>query len=187
MPPGAMSRIYVNEIPLADRIRRLGWEVVWFFLFRPTPRWLFNGWRLLLLRSFGARIGAGCRVLPTCRIWAPWNLEMGNYSALGEGVDCYTMDRIVVGDYVTVSQRAFLCTGTHDISKRALPLTTRPIRIHDHAWICAEAFIGPGVSIGRGSVVAARAVVRKDCGEWVIVEGNPAVATRLRVLDEPTP
>lgn len=180
-----MSRIYVNEIPLGNKILRFGWEVVWLLFFRPTPRWFFNGWRLLLLRSFGARIGAGCRVLPSCRIWAPWNLEMGNYSVLGDGVDCYTMDKIFVGDYVTVSQRAFLCTGTHDIRKRAMPLVTRPIRIHDYAWICAEAFVGPGVTIGEGSVVAARAVVKRDCGDWMVSEGNPAVGIRRRVLDQP--
>ena len=180
-----MSRLYVDDIPLGNKALRLCWKMVWLILFRPTPRWLLNGWRISLLRVFGAKVGIGCRVLPSCRIWAPWHLTMGDYSVLADGVDCYAMDRIVIGNYVTVSQRAFLCTGSHDIKKLALPLVTRPIQIHDHAWICAEAFIGPGVTIGRGSVVAARAVVKKDCGEWLLLEGNPAIHTKSRSLDEP--
>ena len=79
---------------------------------------------------------------------------MGQYSALGSDVDCYSVDKIHIGSRVTISQRAFLCTGSHDINSLALPLTSQPIKIEDYAWVCAEAFIGPGVKIGHSSVVS---------------------------------
>lgn len=175
---------YVNRLSLRNKLGRLLWGFVWFVFFRPTPRWALNGWRLFLLQMFGAQIGEGSRVLPSCRIWAPWNLKMGRYSVLGDDVDCYTMAKITIGDHVSISQRAFLCTGSHDISSIALPLTTNPIEIADYVWVCADAFVGPGCRIGTGSVVAARAVCVRQVAEWVVVAGNPAQVVGVRQVSE---
>lgn len=173
---------YVDNIPKSQKLIRLLWEIVFLFFFRPTPRWVLNNWRILLLRLFGAKIGVGCRVSPSCRVWAPWNLVMGDYSVLGDGVDCYTMNKISIGSKVAVSQRAFICCGSHDISQLTRPLITKPIFIRDHAWICSESFIGPGVDVGEGAVVAARAVVVHDVDEYSVVGGNPAIVIKNRVL-----
>ena len=64
-----------------------------------------------------------------------------------------------------------------------LPLLTPPIRVDDQAWICADAFVGPGVTIGEGAIVGARGVAVKDVGPWDIVAGNPARFVKKRVLD----
>lgn len=168
------ERLYVDEMPRHLKIRRLVWGIVYFFFFRPTPRFALGKWRLFLLRAFGAKIGKGCRVAPTCFVWAPWNLTMGTFACLADGVDCYTQSKIEMGDYSTVSQRAFLCTASHDISSLERPLFSKPIIISAHAWVCAEAFIGPGVTVGEGSVVGARAVLMRDAQPWSIMAGNPS-------------
>ncbi len=103
-------------------------------------------------------------------------------STLADGVDCYCVDRIEVGPEVTVSQRAFLCTASHDLEDPARRLTTKPIRLEQASWVFAEAFIGPGVTVGEGAVVAARAVVVKDVAPWTVVGGNPARVIKPRRL-----
>ncbi|MDO9439151.1 putative colanic acid biosynthesis acetyltransferase [Hydrogenophaga sp.] len=173
---------YRNKFSNASKLRRFAWEVVWLLAFRPTPRWALHGWRRLLLRAFGARIGAGCRIAPSCRVWAPWNLEMGAYSALGDGVDCYSMDRITIGSKVAVSQRSFLCAGSHDVSSLSRPLVTGPIVIEDHVWIAAESMVHPNVVIQEGTVVGARSVVLKDLPPWSVCVGHPCRKVRDRVL-----
>ncbi|WP_305891074.1 putative colanic acid biosynthesis acetyltransferase [Methylomonas rosea] len=175
---------YVDNLSKKNKLIRLVWTTVWWLLFRPTPRWCLNAWRIFLLRIFGAKIGVGNRVAPSCFVWAPWNLEMGDYSVLADDVDCYSMDRISIGSKVAVSQRTFLCAGTHDISSLLRPLVTKPITIGNHVWICAEAFIAPGVNIGNGSIVGARAVVTKNVSEWIVVAGNPATFIKARQVNE---
>ncbi|WP_082880755.1 putative colanic acid biosynthesis acetyltransferase [Methylomonas sp. DH-1] len=171
---------YVDTLSRRSKLQRLIWTIVWWLFFRTTPRWCMNSWRIFLLKVFGAKLGVGNKVAPSCFVWAPWNLEMGDYSVLAEGVDCYSMDRIHIGSKVAVSQRSFLCTGTHDISSLRRPLITKPIHIGNHAWICAEAFIAPGVSVGEGGIVGARAVVTKNVEAWSVVAGNPAVFVKDR-------
>ena len=173
---------YVDTIPRREKFRRLLWELVSTLLFRTTPRWALHGWRRFLLRSFGAKIGPGCRISPSCRVWAPWNLTMGELSVLGDDVDCYTMDRITIGSKVAVSQRAFLCTGSHDVSSLRRPLVTEPIVIGDHCWIAAEAMVMPGVRIGEGAVIGARSLVTKDQPAWTICGGSPCRPIRVREI-----
>ena len=99
---------------------------------------------------------------------------MGVYACLGDGVDCYSVDRITLGDYATISQRSFICTASHDIGTLERQLFSKPITIESHAWVGAEAFVGPGAKIGEGAVVGARAVVTGDVHPWTVVVGNPA-------------
>jgi putative colanic acid biosynthesis acetyltransferase WcaF len=141
-----------------------------------------DGWRRFLLRCFGAQIGTGARILPSARIWAPWNLAMGEYACLSEFVDCYCVDRIRVGAHATVSQYAFLCTASHDIQDPHMRLIKAPITIGDGAWVCAGAYVGMGITIGEGAVAAARAVVVKDVPPWTVVGGNPARFIKRREL-----
>jgi putative colanic acid biosynthesis acetyltransferase WcaF len=177
---------YANNISKKTQLGRLIWALVYGLFFRSTPRWCLHGWRRFLLRLFGATIGEGSKVDPSCRIWAPWNLSIGSYTALAEGVDCYTVDRIEIGSKVAVSQRAFLCTASHDISSLRRPLTHAPIRIADHAWVCAQAIIYPGISLGEGAVVAAGSIVTKDVNAWEVVGGNPAKLIKSRNISEHT-
>lgn len=168
-----------SEHSVGNRAARAVWGVVRILLFRPTPRPL-HAWRRLLLRCFGARIGRGVRVYASAKVWAPWNLTMGDFSVLGDDVDCYTVDQIEIGAHAVVSQYAHLCAATHDIDRPHFPLVTKPIRIGARAWIASGAFVGPGVTVGEGAVVGARSVVVKDIPPRAVVAGNPARLLRMR-------
>ena len=175
-----------HHLSLANKLARSVWQVVWLLLYRPTPR-LFHPWRCLLLRLFGAKLGRAVHPYPSARIWAPWNLEMGDHACLSEGVDCYCVAPIRIGAQTTVSQYSFLCTASHDYTRADMPLVTAPITIGERAWITADVFVGPGVTIGDGAVVTARSSVFTDIPPWVVARGNPAVPVKARVLQGDQP
>lgn len=169
---------------LSNRMLRALWGMVYLLLFRISPR-PFHAWRVLLLRMFGAKIGRGCHVYPRVKVWAPWNLVLGSYVGVADDVTLYCMDKISVGDYAVISQGAHLCGGTHDYNSRNFQLVAKPIVIGIHAWVCAEAFIHPGVTVPDGAVVGARAVVARSLPEpWAVYAGNPCrqMSTRQRHL-----
>jgi putative colanic acid biosynthesis acetyltransferase WcaF len=129
---------------------------------------------LRLLRRFGAQVGRHVHIHPTARIFIPWDLSIGDWSSVGFDALLYNLGPLKIGQRVTISQRAHLCGGTHDHRDPTMPLIKSPITIEDDAWVCADAFLGPGVNIGEGAVVAARAVVVKDVVSSSVVGGNPA-------------
>jgi len=159
-------------------IRRVIWGGV-YPLFRFSPRTFF-WWRRIILKSQGAVIGRKVHIYNTAKIYFPWNLEIGDWSSIGEHAYIYNLGRIRIGSKTTISQRAHLCAGSHDYTDPALPLLTPEIVIGDQAWIAADAFVGPGVTVGEGAVIGARAVVCKDVDPWVVVAGNPAKVIKTR-------
>lgn len=175
---------YRNRHSKRSKIARALWFVVWLFLFRPTisRSRFFIAWRNRLLLLFGAKIGCRSVVMSSCRIWQPWQLEMGNYSCLGERVDCYSVDRIVIGNRVVVSDGAYLCGASHDITSPTMELIHKPIILGDDSWVAARAIILPGVTVGEGAVVGAGSVVTRDVAPWTVVAGNPAREIKKRVL-----
>jgi len=150
-------------------------------LFRFSPRRCF-GWRRFLLRCFGAKIGRSVHIYPSATIYFPWNLQAGDESAIGEQALIYNLGRVTLGPRVTISHRAHLCAGTHDHTKPDFPLLRSPIAIGSEAWICADAFVGPGVTVGEGAIVGARAVAMKDVKPRSIVVGNPARESKKREI-----
>ncbi len=190
MAESSSSRIRVDREAcpsphsLVNKAGRLLWQAAWWLLFRPVP-WFWHAPRRFLLRLFGARVGRGAQIMPSVHIWAPWNISIGDHAAVSHGVDLYSVDHIEIGAHATVSQRAFLCTATHDIDHLHMPLTSAPIRIGDGAWVCAEAYLHPGVSVGTDAVVGVRAVVLHDVASGQVVGGNPAKFLRLRKVPDP--
>lgn len=169
-------RPYSNK----EYILRLMWSAVRPF-FRFSPRVCF-GWRRLLLRMFGAQVGARANVYPTAHIYLPWNLKLGADSSIGEWVLIYNLGLVSIGDRATISHRAHICAGSHDYGNPSLPLLRLPIDIGSQAWICADAFIGPGRKVGNGAIVGAAAVVFNDVPPWQIVVGNPAKVIKARFI-----
>src|SRR5260221_1491071 len=172
----------LNRLSLANRVGRSLWQVAWLLLFRPTPR-ILHPWRCFLLRMFGAKLGHAVHPYPSARIWAPWNLEMGADGCLSEEVDCYCVDKIRIGAHSPVSQYSFLCSASHDYNQEAMPLVVAPITIGERVWIAADVFVGPGVTIGDGTVVTARSSVFSDLPSWIVARGNPAVVVRPRSFE----
>ncbi len=189
MADTASSRIRVNRAACpsphssANKVARLLWQAVWLLLFRPSP-WFWHAPRRALLRLFGAQVGRGAQIMPSAKIWAPWNLALGDYATIGAGVDVYSVGRIEIGAHATVSQRAFLCTATHDVDHPNMPLVVAPVKIGAGAWVCAEAYVHPGVEIGTDAVAGVRAVVLHDVPPGQIVGGNPAKFLRMRNLEK---
>jgi putative colanic acid biosynthesis acetyltransferase WcaF len=151
---------------------RFLWSLV-CVLFRGSPR-VFWTWRASLLRLFGAQIGRDVHICPSVRIAVPWNLCVGDYTAIGDRVIIYNLGAAWIGPRVTISQGSHLCGGTHDYRQPSLPLMKSPIRVGEGAWICADAFIGPNVTVGEYAIVGARAVAMRDVPPCTIVAGNPA-------------
>lgn len=166
-----------------DQLRRILWALA-TPLFRCSPRICF-GWRSFLLRLFGARVGRGTHIYNSAVICMPWNLTIGDQSCIGEWALVYSLGPVTIGSRTTISQRVHLCAGTHDYADPTLPLLKPPITIGDQAWICADAFVGPGVTVGAGAVVGARAVATRDVAPWVVVAGNPAREIKKRELRRP--
>lgn len=164
---------------LRNRLYRLAWMTTWRLLASWTPPQL-HGWRRLLLRLFGARIAPTAGIYPSARIWSPANLEMGAFAAIGPRVQVYSMARITLAPYALASQGAFLCAGTHDVDDSNFQLLARPITLGFRSWVAAEAFVGPGVTIGEGAVLGARACAVRDLAPYTIYGGNPARALRER-------
>ncbi len=167
------------SFPFRHRLLRLAWGVTWALLASWTPP-LLHRWRVLLINLFGGNVDPSCFVYGSVRIWYPPYLTMARSATLGPKVDCYTMDRIEIGAYAVVSQRTFLCTGTHDIHNASFQIGARPIRIGANAWIAAEAFVGPGVTVGEGAVLGARGAAFRNLEPWTVYQGNPAVAKTAR-------
>lgn len=187
MTPRDLSR-YANRLGWRNKLARAAWGVVWWLLFRPSPR-PAHAWRRAVLRAFGATIGRGVLVYPDVKIWAPWNLRALDQCWIGDGVDCYNVGMVEIGPDAVVSQRAFLCTASHDHRDPAFPLVTAPISIGRGAWVAAEAFVAPGVRVGDGAVVGARACVFRDVEPGTVVGGNPArvIGRRDRPTDQGGP
>jgi putative colanic acid biosynthesis acetyltransferase WcaF len=164
--------------------KEIAGRLLWGFvrpLFYFSPRTFF-GWRRFLLRLFGAKVGKDVHVYNSSTIYIPWNLEIGDWSCISEQVYVYNLGKIKIGSRTTISHRAHICAGTHDYTDETLPLLKPPITIADNVWICADSFIGPGVTIEEGAVIGARAVVMKDVEPWAVVAGNPAKTIKKRRL-----
>jgi putative colanic acid biosynthesis acetyltransferase WcaF len=106
-----------------------------------------------VLRWFGAKIGEGVVIRGRVNITFPWKLEIGDHVWIGDEVLVLSLDRVVIGSNVCISQRAFLCTGSHDFRKVTFDLITEPIVIGNGCWIAAGAFIGPGAVVPAGTMV----------------------------------
>jgi putative colanic acid biosynthesis acetyltransferase WcaF len=168
----AVANRAARKYSRAEQLRRVAWGAGQW-LIRLSPRPCF-GWRRLILRLFGAEVGEQVHVYPSAHLFMPWNVQIGDWSALGDDVFVYSLGKVRIGKNVTLSYRTHVCAGSHDLEDPSMPLLKPPVRIEDAAWIGTDAFIGPGVTVGHGAIVGARAVVVKDVEPFDVVAGNPA-------------
>jgi putative colanic acid biosynthesis acetyltransferase WcaF len=97
------------------------WWLVQGTFFRMSPQFMY-GFRRFLLRLFGAKIGKKVIIRPTVRITYPWKVSIGNYSMVGDDVVLYSLGDIEIGDNVVISQKSYLCTGSHDYLQIDFPI-----------------------------------------------------------------
>lgn len=164
----------------ASRLKELLWLATSAVL---VGGWLpGSGWRVRLLRLFGARIGRGVVVKPGVRVKFPWRLVVGDHCWIGEDAWIDNLAEVRLGDYACLSQAAYLCTGSHDWSREGFDLVTAPIRVESHAWVCARATLAPGSVLREGAVLGLGSVGRGELAPWTVHSGRPAAPLRARVV-----
>ena len=173
------SKIDSSSFSVANRLIRVFWALFYTILFRFSPISIFR-WRILILKIFGCQVEWNSRVYPSAKIWLPSNLVVGKNSTIGPGVNVYNQGLITIGQEVIISQGSHLCASTHDYNDPLHPLVLKPIVIEDHVWVCADAFVGPGVTLAQGTVVGARAAIFKNSQPWSVYSGNPAQLIKQR-------
>lgn len=175
----------LGSTSIKDKISRAVWSLAWLIFVRPFCLPIFRQWRNIIFRLFGANIHQTALIYSSARVWAPWNLTMGEGSRIGPHAIIYNVAPIYVGKYTVVSQYAFLCTASHvtdEVKDGLTPLVVSSIRVCDYAWIAASAYVHMGCSIGEGAIVGAASAVFHPVEPWSIVGGNPARFIKKRKI-----
>jgi len=161
---------------LLGKIRLGLWFLVQHMFFKaPVFPSKFRGH---LLRVFGASVGSGVLIRRGVRVHFPWNLEIGNDCWIGEEVWFINHDKVAIGSNVCISQRSIICSGSHDYRSVSLEYAHKPIAIKDGAWVCLDAKVLSGVTIGECSVVSAGEIVHTSLPDHSILVGG-----QVRQLD----
>lgn len=178
----------INKIKLPKNFRGRNafivqlWWIIQGTFFRMSPQFMY-GFRRFLLRLFGAKIGKKVLIRPTVRTTYPWKVVIGNYSMVGDDVVLYSLGDIEIGENAVISQKSYLCTGSHDYLKTDFPLFTKKITIESECWLAADVFVAPGVTIGKGTVVGSRSSVYSNLPANKVCIGNPAKVKRNRISE----
>jgi len=159
------------------------WWLVQALFFSTTPQFMY-GWRRFLLKCFGAKIGKNVIIRPSAKFTYPWKIKIGDYSWIGDDVVLYSLGEIEIGAHTVVSQKSYLCTGSHDYTKNNFPIYSKKIIIKDECWLATDVFVSPGVTIGRGTVVGARSTVIKDLNSNSVYVGSPVKFIKNRKIAE---
>jgi putative colanic acid biosynthesis acetyltransferase WcaF len=139
------------------------------------------GWRRFLLRCFGAKVGKKAILRPSVQITYPWKVKIGDYSWIGDDVVLYSLGEIEIGSNSVISQRGYLCTGSHDYSSKNFEINAQKIIIGSRCWLATDVYVAPSVSIGDGTVVGARSSVFKSLPSNKICFGSPAKPVKDRI------
>lgn len=179
-----MQKLDRFKLPIDFRGRNAisvqAWWLIHASLFSWSPQALYK-FRRFLLKIFGAKIGSNVLIRPSAKITYPWKVSIGHNSWIGDDVVLYSLGEIKIGNDVVVSQKSYLCTGSHDYTKTSFDIWQKPIVIEDGAWVSTDVYIGPGVTIGKGAVIGARSSVFKDMPSGMVCIGNPAKPVKPRI------
>lgn len=183
MKNGCQTDGYSSPWPKGQAILIRVWEVVWALFVRWLPK-PFYRWHVLLLKMFGCKIHGHVFIAPSCRIYAPWLLEMGEHSCMGARSEIYDLGPVKIGERTTIAQYAYICNGTHELSNPNLPLLVGDVEIGDDVFVGAKAIILPGLKLANGCVVGAGSVLTKNTESFRIYAGNPARYIKDRVYSK---
>ncbi|HEX3799021.1 MAG TPA: WcaF family extracellular polysaccharide biosynthesis acetyltransferase [Verrucomicrobiae bacterium] len=162
-----------------SKIVEAAWHLLKCFLFL-TPLPVPSALKCAGLRFFGAHVGRGVVIKPRVNIHFPWKLSIGDHTWIGEEAWILNFEPVRIGQQCCISQRAFLCTGNHDYRQPSMPYRNAPITIEDGAWVGAQTFVAPGITIAAEAVVTAGSVVVRDQPARMVCGGNPCVPLKPR-------
>jgi putative colanic acid biosynthesis acetyltransferase WcaF len=134
----------------------------------------------MLLRAFGAQVGAKCHFYPGSKVWAPWNLRCEDRVTFADGAEIYNPSPIYFGSHAVVSQGAYVCGATHLYNEPEFRLVSFEMRIGAYAWICARGMVSPGVDVGEGAILGLGSVATRDLEPFGIYVGSPARKVKER-------
>jgi putative colanic acid biosynthesis acetyltransferase WcaF len=156
------------------------WYFISLFIFQSYffPFYKFKK-RILIL--FGANVGKNLVIKPNVIIKYPWNLVIGNNVWIGENAWIDNLDIVTIHDSVCISQSVYLLTGNHNYKSINFDLITKPIVIHNGAWIGAKAVVCPGVIVHSNAIVTVGSILTKNAKPNKVYTGNPAVAFKDRI------
>jgi putative colanic acid biosynthesis acetyltransferase WcaF len=160
------------------KIRIALWFIVHHLIFKGS--FIPSSLRPTLLRIFGSSIGRRVIIRRGTRVHFPWNLEIGDDCWIGEEVWFINHEKIKIGSNVCISQRSIICSGGHDSRSASLEYAHKPVVIKDGAWVCLDAKVLPGVTIGECSVVSAGEIIRKSVPDYSML-----IAGEIRTIDPP--
>lgn len=159
------------------------WWIIQSSIFRCSPQFMY-GFRNFILRLFGARIGKNVIIRPTVRITYPWKVSIGDYSWIGDDVVLYSLGEIEIGKNVVISQKSYLCTGSHDYKKSTFDIYAKKIIINDCCWLASDVFVAPGITIGYATVIGSRSSVYNNLPPKKVCIGTPAKVIKDREIEE---
>jgi putative colanic acid biosynthesis acetyltransferase WcaF len=159
------------------------WWLVQATLFRLSPQVMY-GFRRRLLKLFGANVGTGVKVRSSVTVTYPWKVTIGDYTQIGDDVVIYSFAPITIGNHVVISQKSYLCAGTHNFRSPSFEIQAAPIVVEDEAWLAADVFVSPGITVGRGAVVGARSSIFSNLPAMMICTGSPARAVKPRITPQ---
>ena len=168
--------------PGGNTVKRALWYYLNAFFFK-TSLVPFSGFKVFLLRAFGAKIGSGVIIKPCVNIKYPWHLRIGHHTWIGENVWIDCLVPVSVGNNVCISNGVMLLTGNHNYKKSSFDLITAGVTIEDGVWLGAGAMLMPGVKASAHAVLTAGSVATKNLEPYAVYQGNPAVKTRLRIIN----
>ena len=169
---------FLSNISFNEKFRAGVWRAVNLLLMKSIicPNFL----RIAVLTLNGAKIGTRVVIRRGVRVHFPWNLEIGDECWIGEEVWFINHEKITIGSNVCISQRSIICSGGHDYRSASLEYAHKPVEIKDGAWVCLDAKVLPGVTIGECSVVSAGEIVRKSLPDYSMLVGG-----QVRQIDPP--
>lgn len=139
--------------------------------------------RIRLLKLFGAKVGVKCNLKAGVFIRYPWNLEMGDYVAMGEYAFIDNVGKIIIGNHVTISQGGMILSASHNYKDPAFNITVHTTILEDGVWICSRAVVCPGLTCGSHSILTVSSIATKNLEPYFIYSGNPAVSIRERIIE----
>ncbi len=173
-----MSSSFRGRSPIVVQL----WWIIQSTLFAMSPQVMF-GWRSFLLRLFGAKIGKGVRIRSSVTITYPWKLTVGDYVWVGDETVLYSLGEIEIGSNTALAHRVYICTGTHDYTKVNFDIESHKVVIGEQVWLPNDVYVAPGVTIGRGTVIAARSSVFSDMPGGMVCVGSPAKPIKERIME----
>ncbi len=179
---------------LRSKVLRLGFRELLFSQVEAIALWLVGGLpgvigfalRWAALKLLLKRLEGFCWVQPGVTIVQTNRLEIGRYFGCNTGTYINAIGGITMGDHVLLGSNVTISSGIHPIDGTLPPVFARPtipkaIRIEDDVWIAAGAVILPGVTLRKGTVIGANAVVTEDTEEYGVYTGIPARKMRSRL------